>query len=369
MAEDRIDLRGLLALAADSSTQSRRALVTVIADLFADRGQSLSDRERGLMTEILARLIADFEAEIRRDLADRFADNAQVPAELVLMLANDEIAIAEPILRRSDVLQDEELIEIVHHRTVEHQVAIARRRNVSSRLSAVLAETDNEDVIRTLLGNADAELSEATMSYLVEQSRRVDSFQEPLLNRHELPPELARRMYWWVSAALREHIVSHFDVDPGAVDDKIEAVAKAHAAAFRQPPQNAADGLVVRLTQTGMVDPSMLERTLREGQVALFEKLLGRCAALPESRIRSVLVDPTGRMLGIVCRSLDMAKDTFASIYLMVRQSGSTGVRDPRDLSRILKFYDSIDHKDALKVLALWRRSPDYLNAIERLGA
>src|SRR3546814_17980660 len=58
-----------------------------------------------------------FERDIRRDLAARFADNPLVPNDLVVMLANDDIAIAEPILRRSSVLQDEELIGVIRYRT------------------------------------------------------------------------------------------------------------------------------------------------------------------------------------------------------------------------------------------------------------
>ena len=30
-------------------------------------------------------------------------------------------------------------------------------------------------------------------------------------------------MYWWVSAALRQHIVEHFKVDAADLDEKIES--------------------------------------------------------------------------------------------------------------------------------------------------
>src|SRR3546814_16139917 len=89
------------------------------------------------------------------------------------MLAMDDSAIAGPILRRSSVLQDEELIGVIRYRTVEHQIAIASRRHVSERVSAVLAETANEDVVRTLLENADAEFAGATMEFLRSEERRV----------------------------------------------------------------------------------------------------------------------------------------------------------------------------------------------------
>lgn len=369
MKEESIDLRGLLTLAADSSTQSRRTLVGVVADLFADRAEALTDRERSLMTEILGQLIADFERDIRRDLAARFADNPRVPADLLIMLANDDITVAEPILLRSSVLRDEELIAVIHHRTVQHQIMIARRRHVSRVVSAALVETGNEDVVRALLENADAEISEATMEFLVEESQRLNSYQEPLLNRNELPPDLARRMYWWVSAALRDHLVRQFDIDPAALDESMEEVVAARTAGTVAPTADPGSRLAGRLARAGLADAELLLRALRQGQVALFEKLLGRLAALPDARIRAAMLDPTGRTLGIIFRAVGVAKETFAAVFLLCRLDGESRVRDPRDLARIMKFYDSIDQTDALKVVGLWRRSPDYLNAIERLGA
>lgn len=371
MTDGPIDLRELIALAADTSTESRKALVAVIADLFADRSEAITDRERALMTEILARLIGQFERDVRQDLAARFADNPAVPSDLVVMLANDEICVAEPILRRSRVLEDEELVAIIHHRTIEHQIAIARRRHVSERVSAALAETANEDVIRILLENEDATISAATMAFLVEESRRVDSYQEPLLHRHDLPVDLARRMYLWVSAALREHLIRQFQIDPEALDESLEIAAAElteQVSAEQRSHREVGERLAERLSDAMLVTPDLLIRTLRQGEVGLFETLLGRLARLRPERVQSIMTEPSGRSLTIVCRALNFGKDKFSSIYLLSRQSGESRVRDPRALSRMLKFYDSIDPADALKVVTLWRRSPDYLNAIERVG-
>src|SRR5690606_4228989 len=98
------------------------------------------------------------------------------------------------------------------------------------------------------------------------------------------------------------------------------------------------------------------------------EALLGQLAQLPPERVGSIMTEPSGRSLTIVCRAVNMGKDKFSSIYLLSRQNGESRVRDPRALSRMLKFYDSIDPADALKVVALWRWSLGYLDAIERVG-
>ena len=207
------ELHFLLDLALDRSIEGRRALTNSIGDLFSgEQGTTLSERERALMADILRKLIRDCEMAVRRDLSERLAKADNPPRDLILALANDEFEVAQPILMQSLVLRDIELIQIIRHRTQQHQLAIAMRRSVSEFVSDALVETGSIDVIKTLLENQDAKISEATMAYLAEESQRVDSYQEPLINRQDLQPELAERIYFWVSAALRRHILEHFDV-------------------------------------------------------------------------------------------------------------------------------------------------------------
>ena len=78
----------------------------------------------------------------------------------------------------------------------------------------------------TLLQNATAEISRATLEYLVKQSGRIDAYQEAILRREDLPVDLAKRMYRWGSDALRQYIVENFEIDKNELsrllDDAIE---------------------------------------------------------------------------------------------------------------------------------------------------
>ncbi len=217
-----IDVDQLFRMARDKSAASRTDLVETISDLFFGGGERLSDRERALMTDILRQLIHDVEMTVRKRLAERLAHRDDAPRDLVATLANDEIEVAHPILVYSEVLLDSELVEIITHRTMEHQLAIAMRRSLSESVSDALVHTGNETVVVKLLENDSALISGATMAYLVEQSKRFDSYQNPLVHRSNLSPDLAKRLYWWVSAALRKHILENFEIDPSDLDDEIE---------------------------------------------------------------------------------------------------------------------------------------------------
>jgi uncharacterized protein (DUF2336 family) len=368
------ELHFLLDLALDRSVEGRRALTHSIGDLFSEGGTTLSDRERALMADILRKLIRDCEMAVRRDLSERLAKAGNPPHDLILALANDEIEVAQPILTDSQVLRDIELIQIIRHRTHQHQLAIAMRRSVSEYVSDALVETGNVDVIKTLLENQDAHISEATMEYLAEESQRVDSYQEPLINRHDLNPELAKRMYLWVSAALRQHILEHFEVHPGQLDDHLEGVAEAISQNPAQHPApvsatQSATALANKLAKKKQITPDFLIQVLRQGEIALFEAMFGALSGLPAPRLQRVLYDSGGDGLALACRALDIPKSTFATIFLLSRKrSPGQTVVNPRDLARALQLYDRAKPQDAKEVIKMWSRDADFLDAVEQIA-
>jgi uncharacterized protein (DUF2336 family) len=362
----------LLKLAQDRSLQGRRSLATAMSDLFTERESVLSEREHALMTDILNKLVSEFETELRQDLAERLSDSKTAPRNLVLALANDEIAVARPILLKSGVLQDPELVEIIHHRTLGHQLAIAMRTSVSEVVSDALVETGSTDVIKTLLQNPNAKITEATMAYLVEEARRVDSYQEPLVRRQDLDPLLARQMYWLVSAALRAHLLENFDIDAGDLDDELEravlALSEASKGEVEETISAPAATLAERLDEDAAVTPEFMIQVLRQGEVALFESLFGRLSGLAAPRLQRVIYEPSGRDLAIACRALEFGKPNFSLIYLLLRRARpGHEMIPPRVVSRLMKYFERIEASAAQSVLRQWQRDPNYLDAIERI--
>ncbi len=124
-------------------------------------------KERALMQAILHQLIRDAESSVRYMISEKLADIPTAPHDLIKTLANDEIEVADPVLKKSTVLQDVDLIEVIHNRTMEHQLAIAVRGYVSEQVSGVLVATGHESVMTTLLNNDKAQISLATLEYVV----------------------------------------------------------------------------------------------------------------------------------------------------------------------------------------------------------
>lgn len=359
------DLEGLLELARDRSVEGRTQLAKIVGDLFFATGTVLTGHERALMGDILRRLIHDVEMTVRRSLAERLARLPGAPRELVTMLANDDIEVAYPILVDSTVLQDIDLIEVIRHRTLQHQLAIARRSSLSAAVSVALVDAGNRDVITTLLENPHAEIAERTMAFLVEESRRVDAYQRPLLSRHELGPDLARRMYSWVSAALREHLVRRFDIDSTMLDTELAETVEQATAEARKPTKTAE--LAQQLAGRKAISARLLIQALREGKIALFEDLLSELTALRPVLVRRFVYEAGGQSLAIACRSVAIGKPDFASIFLLSRgaRPGDKTV-DNNEVAEALAFFDRIKPETAKKVVARWRIDPDFLFALKQ---
>ncbi len=361
------ELDELIKLARDKSQKSRSILVTAINDLYSDEDGLLTEQDRAIMVDIIRQLIHEVEVSVRRTLAERLAEQPNAPEDLVLTLAKDEFEVAHPILLKSEVLKDPDLIEIVQYRTMEHQVAVAMRANVSEQVSDALVETDNERVITTLLSNQNALISNSTMTDLVERSDGMPTYREPLVRRHDLPPVLAKKLYWAVSAALRKHIVANFDLDPSDIDEAMEAAVNDAMGIEGGPVSRQAaprDSAVELCDQ----DLQVLVGLLRKGEVPMFLDKFTSLSRLRLPLVRRLLFEPGGEGLAIACKGIGLDKATFISIFIRFRQ-GRLGDKEveAEELSRALTFFAQTSPDAARALMRRWQRDPDYLNALRQL--
>ncbi len=364
------DLRAMLDLARNTTASGRRALFASINDLFLEEDVELSERERTLMGDILRKLVGEVEMAVRKELAQRLAERRDAPHNLVVALANDEIEVAHPLLVHSEVLKDADLIELVRDRTRAHQLSIATRKTVSEEVSQALADTEDTDVIATLLQNGEATISRSLMAHLVVESKRIDKFQKPLVSRRDMPPELAQKMYWWVSAAMRHHIVNTFDIDPEAVDDSVELAVKGVLEQDDALPKSSSDAqrFARNMAERGRLTEDFLLKILRQGEVSLFEACFAEAAKLEVGMARRLLYEAGGEGLAFACRASGFERDTFLGIFELTRKGISAQQSiDPRQITEAGDFFDWLELDHAKAVVKRWRRNPNYLRALDEI--
>ena len=368
--QGKLDIETLMRLARDKSVGSRTKLADIIGDLFFGPAGTLTDAEQTIMTDILRQLVQDVEVSVRKHLAIQLSNRADAPHDLVIALANDESEVAFPLLLKSRVLRDQDLVAIIHHRTLEHQLAVSMRESISAVVSAALVETGEETVIKRLLENRNAEIARDTMAHLVEQSRRLDSLHGPLVHRSDLPADLAEKMYWWVSAALRMHIVENFDVDPTEIDTAMDVAVNTvfETQNAEDSAVSATDRVAKHLAESRNTDGDLLVRLLRETEVTLFERVLEHQTGLRRKLLQRLIYEPGGEGLAIVCRAIDLAPDMFREVLTLTRRARiGLDENNINECADAMAFYEQIDVDAAKSMLSRWRRNPNYLDLLRQL--
>ena len=364
--------RDFIELARRKTAENRKEIIGNIADLFLDDRVRLSDRERSLMTGILRSLIAEVETALRHELSSLLAERGDIPDELKSALARKSLEIARPILMRSRALRSPDLVEFVKIRGREHSLAITMRPSLASDAGDARPAGGDDDVVEALLRHSDPDLVQHASDYLVAESERIDRLRMPVLRPADLPADLALRLHWWVSAALRAHLVNEFSVNPTVVDNQIETatlvVAQRHASAGLAI---AALGrrLIEKLVETEPVTAELLVRLVQAGRVPAFLAGLSHFAKIPEPTARRIVLRVDGESLAILCKASGVDRDGFLSLYeLVAHASVGTGQLPSDARNSILTFYDAITKGNARAALNFWRRDPDFVSAIEQVG-
>ncbi len=365
-----VNVERLFELARQKSKAGREALYQDLWTLFEQRDLAMSGSERQLMLDVLRHLSRDIEMSVRVKLAERLAASSGAPRDLVVMLANDRIEVAYPVLIESRALKSIDLVEVVRHRLHQHRLAVAMRRNLDEDVSRALVESGDAGAIKALIENTSAKIEAALLERLVEDSRGNEAFQRPLLGRPDLPKPLAERMYFWVSAALRSYIAENFDVDIDDVDDDVAAAAEeALASAEEEIDQpDPAQKLVDKLHEAGELTAAFLVKSLRQGQVKLFELGMAKLIDIRAALMRRLVYEPGGEALAIACRAVGIDRAVFMTIFHLTRHARNDLGLAGQEAIELKAFYDRISPDDARRVLRKWQRNPKYLAALKQIG-
>lgn len=185
----------LARLGVEKDSEKRLALLRGVADLYFARTVSPTLAEEYLFTEITTTVMRKLAPSQRPQVSDALCDSDRLPHDLAMTLASDaDIAIARPILSRSPVLREADILRLAQASSDDHLEAIATRPTLSSRITDVLIDRGSNKVLRTVSGNAGAEVSETGLRRLVDRARHDDELCLSLADRGDLTPAVLEQL-------------------------------------------------------------------------------------------------------------------------------------------------------------------------------
>jgi uncharacterized protein (DUF2336 family) len=356
-------LENLIEVAHEASSDKRRELLEGVTDLFMDDGPGLNDQEQVIAADILGKVVTEVEREVRARLSHRLAGLDDAPADLIRQLASDEIQVARPLLERSGVLSDQDLIDVINNQGKEHQLSVSLRGSVSEGVSDALVARGDDEVVLSLINNAGAEISRGTMEAIVDRSETSEQLHEPLLNRKDLPPDLMHNMFWWVSSALKKHILTEAEVDEETVD---RMLAEAEQGMVREAEEEEdklgrVERAVRRRMRLGQLNQDALVQYLRRGQVPEFIAGLGYLTDVDQKTARRIVFTPGHEAVAVACRAKGFDLSTFSTIVLLLDGAADSGsgevekqLRRPEEVAELLELYKEIPVETAKRAMRFW---------------
>lgn len=280
-------------LAREPSPKVRAALCEKICAGYNDK--AYSERETALALEIIRLLIKDTSLRVRRSLSEALKSNPELPRDIAIDLANDHELVAEAILGHSPVLDEEDLLAIIHStQSLRKLMAIAGRDTISAGVANALIDDGAHSVTMTVIQNPGAQIEESTFAYLLEEYYQDDSILEALVYRSSLPYTVAEKLFYLVGDHLRRHLSEHHHLRRETIEDITAQATESATLKFLSPWMGQQDiqQLVQEMFRQDRLTNSLIIRSLCIGDLRFFQTAMAKRANISVSNAKILLLDP-----------------------------------------------------------------------------
>jgi uncharacterized protein (DUF2336 family) len=281
------------------------------------------------LNDVFMSLIADAERDIRLLLAQKIAGEPWAPHALILTLVDDEIEIARPVIAQSAVLMDDDLIRLLSHATIDHQIEVARRPDLSTAVVQAVIDKGEADVLAALAANPRTDISPLAMTRLVRFSKRMAALRAPLARHPGLTSDLAGLLYGWVGETLRAGLVQRYSVAGSVLDGPLaQTVREVHATVSwdESDPDGVSERalteqrMVQKLQSAGQLRAGLLVRALHEGKLTLFKTGLAALGGISFADISLATDADRPDQLGAICTAVGIDRSVFPTVLRLVRR-------------------------------------------------
>jgi hypothetical protein len=348
----------VVAGAARATRAGRVRLEGLARDLFGDDGVRTDEARRTRIRAVLAELVRTIEGRMRRDLVLRLT--ADVPADVLMMLGNMTMPVAQPLLDGDgDRRVDHALVAVLARRVDEHRLVVQAR--------AAMAQDPDLGAgasLAALAGHDDGAVAAAAQAMMEREAGRQARFDEPVLPLDDLPAAVRARLIWRVAAAIRRWIArAHVPAAAAAIDRAMAAVAGGVLAnAVETPDHDAvAIGLARAMLRTGLADDAGTVAFAVEGHVAAAVAGLALRAGIGMDAAWDMVLDPDGARLLVLLRAAGIERAAAAALILRWPDGAA-----PFDaIGDRMAAYDALSVGAAQDAIDLYRLDPAYVGALQ----
>ncbi|MEO6015278.1 MAG: DUF2336 domain-containing protein [Devosia sp.] len=339
----------------DSNILERDQLFRNMAQLYSYVSDRCDDEQVAQYDEVLCQLAELVEVEARTHVAKLLAPLERAPGNVVAKLANDSIEVAAPLLEFSNVLSDDDLIDIVSNQSEDHRVAIAGRASVPDRVGEAIAEHGGAPSVARLVSNLTADLGRETVQRLVTRASTDTNLAANLRGRTDIDWGSLRGQINAAGQKVLETVAgSAHGLDP-VTAGKVNAVIYnrlRNRAGFSSQEWKVAYNQVKALSDRRQLDDRSLARFTRFGYghhvaAALTVKL----NVSPEVLVKWLAMQDYVAIT-VALRAINLSPQLFeACVATMPWRDLPTDA----DKSNIRRRFEALTQEEAAGIFELWR--------------
>ncbi len=331
----RLTLTDYLKIEPRLSAEQKAALAVFLARSAFSEGRGQSDEAES----IIQLIIWNSEVEVAETIAGAAALESELSRPVVWMLANEDARVAAPVLEKSAVLTDEDLVGIIAWSgSTTKMNAIARRPAVTEVVSHSLVSHGDETTAVTLLENTGAAVSVDAFDVMLDRFGDLEKVQDAIVGRNVIYSSTAQRLLSLITnedtkAALAARETVAHPAPASAPDHGVLGLDAAES------EQTLAAGVDVLLKNKALTEP-VLADLLLEGSFELFVRALARKTQSDVNDTRQRVMDASAEGLKAVWEAAGLSAEWLplvkATLLALSQLRDAPSVADARLFRRNL---------------------------------
>jgi uncharacterized protein (DUF2336 family) len=306
---------------------SRRAgILRKVTDLFVLGSGKFSEDQIDLFDSVMGRLLENIERAARAQFGSRLARLSDAPPNVVRILASDAaIDVAGPVLRHSERLGQDALIENARTQSQGHLLAISGRKVLVAAVTDILVERGNRAVVSSTARNGGARFSDFGVSTLVEKACDDGDLALCVWSRPDIPRQNLVKLFVDASEAVKSQLVEADPRKVALIKSMVARVADALQTRTRLDSSDFAQALshVSALHAAGRLDEAQLLAFSGEGSFDKVVAALSLMCDLPVGLVERAFVQSQTEQILVLARAVNLSWETTTTLLLL--HAGANG--------------------------------------------
>jgi uncharacterized protein (DUF2336 family) len=246
---------------------------------------------RIIIEDIFRLLIRDTEIKVREVLVECLKDSKNLPQDIVYSIINDIDFIAAPFIQYYKDFSDENLIEILNTPNNYRHKAIAKRKNLSEKVSDAISMQCSEDVIKELINNNTASIHPNSFIRIIDKHPGNEAIQQCLVYRANLPFIVIEKIINQISYKLKTQLLTRQNLPSDFATDLINEIKEKLTLKLSEDysQEDLLRKFIMHLHKSNKLTHSLVTRAICTGDLEFFEQSISLLAETPIEQVQKIL--------------------------------------------------------------------------------